>query len=335
MPKGPRSISGPNKKRKLSEESSSFSATQDEKWQGASGSLSAVGQKGNADGDAWLAKSVARFGLQICAQPAVSEAQWKHYFRSRTLLEFMEAATSAQLGSDKDEIWPDDLGPQPYANALGIESYTNQKQPHIVSPIRSSVESLVASSSLKVDAASLSGGLFLLSFSEVEPSDSGPESVIISTRLYAPNRSGHFVDLTYESHKYACSGSIVRYSHLYALRDGLHDDCGKACTNATDENRQEKHWRYGICKPDRIFELEMNECGHGELGTRALVTVATLGKICKHIFGKTRALSPRKMFSLLVRSAGVGLCGEDKKSAISQACNHFKKGEHDIETDGV
>ena len=94
----------------------------------------------------WLQRAVTRFGLKGNLDKAVTEEQWRDYFRGRALLELREAATlkagdrdgsedkgedAMDCDSDDDEhesvfanaTWPQELGERPKIGQLGFESY--------------------------------------------------------------------------------------------------------------------------------------------------------------------------------------------------------------------
>jgi len=270
----------------------------------------------------WLQRAVTRFRLQGFVDRAISDAEWKSYFQTRVLLELREAAT-ANLSASRSEIakreggvcvealWPEALGAMPEVAHLCFLSEEESKLAvDALQLIRESVKTTMASSSLKLDPEAVSCGVFLLSSSIHDFGLGEPCTVTASTRIYASNASGHFVDLMYENHEHARSRATEHYSHLYAFKGGLRvmDDEEKyeKKDRREKEHRKDQQGRALI----KIFAQDFSENSCKNFAKSSAATKSTLVSLRDHLFGKDVAVSDQMMFDILVSAAGLGKYGE-------------------------
>merc|ERR1711879_951365 len=86
--------------------------------------------------------------------------------------------------------------------------------------VRKSVAATIKSSSLKLDPCVFAKGVFLLAYHINDADEGEPRTVETCARIYAPNASGNFVDLSYTNHHRARMSFTERFSHLHATRGG-------------------------------------------------------------------------------------------------------------------
>jgi|ERR1712216_915492 len=216
-----------------------------------------------------------------------------------------------------------ELGPKPEIGKFPWESYQEPAEERELSSrflgkIRKSVKATLASTAMQLDPEVVARGIFLTRYHINDADEGEPRTVNVSSRIYAPNGTGCFVDLVYENHKRVRMSFTERFSHLYCIR-GRH-----CCSEADAESK---------CKQEKIFELDFNEHRRKNPTKTSLASNQTLATIGSHLLGGEGLISNRKVFGLLVRAVGLCQWGENNGWPIAVARRRFKCGKGEDETD--
>ncbi|CAJ1437959.1 unnamed protein product [Effrenium voratum] len=275
----------------------------------------------------WLRQAVERFQLKGMVG-SVLESQWKEYFRERVVLEMDRQTSLTSEDSEEEEeeevVWPDCLGERPEFDGLCYESYREKEEERefaseVLEGIRTSVEATIKSSALKLDPEAFAQGVFLLSYDINSEDVDTPRTVEATARIYAPNATGNYLDLSYTNHHRVRMSFTERFSHLYVTRSG--------------PNIEPTAPRLNGKQGEKIFDLDYNEHRRKNPVKRSLASNATLASLGCHLFGEMGAMSNRKIFGLLVRAVGLGKFGEVNGWPIAMARRRFKCGNGETETD--
>ncbi|CAJ1403750.1 unnamed protein product [Effrenium voratum] len=266
----------------------------------------------------WLRQAVERFQLKGMVG-SVLESQWKEYFRERVVLEMDRQTSLTSEDSEEEEeeevVWPDCLGERPEFDGLCYESYREKEEERefaseVLEGIRTSVEATIKSSALKLDPEAFAQGVFLLSYDINSEDVDTPRTVEATARIYAPNATGNYLDLSYTNHHRVRMSFTERFSHLYVTRSG--------------PNIEPTAPRLNGKQGEKIFDLDYNEHRRKNPVKRSLASNATLASLGCHLFGEMGAMSNRKIFGLLVRAVGLGKFGEVNGWPIAMGVGYLK-----------
>jgi hypothetical protein len=161
----------------------------------------------------------------------------------------------------------------------------------ILSKVRASIRATVASSSLQLDPVVVSNGVFLDEFHFNDADEGEPRTVDASARIFAPNGSGNYVQLSYHNHCRVRQSFTERSSSLTAVKGNAGDLIGSS-KDEGDENERLQHRRpkhaSGLIK---IFELDYNEYRLKNPTKTSLASNAALKDLVAHLFGVEDAVS--------------------------------------------
>mmetsp|Transcript_70854 Transcript_70854/g.125129 ORF Transcript_70854/g.125129 Transcript_70854/m.125129 type:complete len:571 (-) Transcript_70854:200-1912(-) len=278
-----------------------------------------------ADGS-WLQKAIDRFQLKGKRNEEISDLQWQAYFKDRIILELREQAT-LPAEDEQEDTWPQGLGAKPEIQPLSFESYQEESEEQemgstILGQVRDSIAATVKSSSLKLDPEVFAKGVFLLAYHINDADEGEPRTVETVARIYAPNASGNFIDISYTNHHRARMSFTERFSHLHASKGGPGFEPPERAARTRKQREGEK-----------IFDLDFDEHRRKNPTKTSLASNEALKNLGIHLFGAEGAMSNRKLFGLLVRAAGLGKFGENNGWPIAVARRRFKCGKDEVQTD--